>query len=96
MGPAASGVTFRAGVLGGIGSTITVGSLKFDGNVVHFINNGTYMPADNPLVSARILPIGSANIFIGLTAEAMGFCGGSKFFPPALSPVEDGYDADLE
>ena len=70
-----------------------VGSVEFDGNVRHFINNGSYMSAQNHLVSACVLPIGSANVFIGLTAEAMGFRGGSKFIPPALSPVEDGYDA---
>ena len=78
VGAAVSGVTFRAGILGEIGSTITVGSLEFDGNVGHFINNDTYMPAQNHLVSACVLPIGSANIFIGLTTEAMGFRGGSK------------------
>ena len=93
VGPAASGVTFRAGILSGIGNTIMVGSLEFDGNVGHFINTDTYMPAQNHLVSSCVLPIGSANIFIGLTEEAMGFRGGSKFIPPALSPVEDGYDA---
>ena len=93
VGPAASGVTFRAGILGGIGSTITVESLELHRNVGHFINNGSYMPAQNHLVSACVLPIGSANVFIGLSVESMSFRGGSKFIPPALSPVEDGYDA---
>lgn len=32
------------------------------------------MPARDHLVSAYIVPVGSVNIFIGLTAEALGFC----------------------
>src|SRR5664279_2389364 len=97
VGPAASGVTFRAGLLCGFGDTITVGTAIIDknGGSGRIVNDNAYMPARNHLVSAYIIPVGSINIFIGLTEEALGFRGGSRFFPPALHPIDEDFDAGL-
>ena len=90
-----SGVSFREGILGGIGKTITVGTVEFGESGGYIVDNDAYMPANDHLVSAYLFPIGDLNIFIGMTAEALGLRGGSKFFPPAILPVEDGFDAGL-
>src|SRR5664279_6654798 len=52
VGPAASGVTFRAGLLGGFGDTITVGTTIIDknGGSGRMVNDNAYMPACNHLV----------------------------------------------
>src|SRR5664279_4161137 len=88
VGPAAFGVTFRAGLLGGFGDTITIGTAIIDenGGFGRIVNNNAYMPARNHLISAYIIPVGSINIVIGLTAEALGFRGGNKKNPSALHP----------
>ena len=93
VGPATSGVSFREGILGGIGETITVGTAVFGESGGYIVDNDSYMPANNYLVSACIFPIGDHNIFIGMTAEALGLRGGSQFSPPTILPVEDGFDA---
>src|SRR5664279_5478535 len=97
VGLAASGVTFRAGLLGGFGDTIAVGTaiIDVDGGFGRIVDNGAYMPARNHLVSACVVPVGSVNIFIGMTAEALGFRGGSIFFPPALHPIDEDFDTGI-
>src|SRR5664279_522104 len=97
VGQRASGVTFRAGLLGGFGDTIDVGTaiIDVDGGFGRIVDNGAYMPARNHLVSACVVPVGSANIFIGMTAEALGFRGGSRFFPPALHPIDEDFYAGI-
>src|SRR5664279_3015751 len=97
VGQRASGVTFRAGLLGGFGDTIDVGTaiIDVDGGFGRIVDNGAYMPARNHLVGAYVVPVGSINIFIGSTAEALGFRGGSRFFPPALHPIDEDFDAVL-
>ena len=72
MGPKASGVTFQAGTLGGIGESITVGrAVNIDGNV--YINcNNTFMPANDYIVGCGIVSVGSIDIVIGYTPEAYG------------------------
>src|SRR5664279_3673184 len=84
VGPAASGVTFRVGLLGGFGDTIAIGTatIDVDGGFGRIVYNGAYMPARNHLVSAYVIPVGSVNIFIGMTAEALGFRGEADFFRP--------------
>ena len=81
--------------MGGIGETITVGTSVFGERGGFIVDNDSYMPAKDHLVSAYLFPIGDLNILIGMTAEALGLHGGSKFFPPAILPVEDGFDAGL-
>ena len=97
MGPAAAEVTFRAGLLGGFGDTITIDTTIIDenGSFGRIVNNNAYMPARNHLVSTYIIPVGSINIFIGSTTEALGFRGGSRFFPPTLHPIDEDFDAGL-
>ena len=73
---------FRPGLLGGFGDTMSIGTVEYDGNGGRILANNAYMPTRNHLISACIVPVGSVNIFIGMTAEAMGFKGGSKFIPP--------------
>ena len=70
MGPKASGVTFQAGTLGGIGESIAVGrTVQIGGN--HYINcDNTFMPANDYIVGCRIVSVGSIDIFIGYTPEA--------------------------
>ena len=80
VGPATSGVLFREGILGGIGETITVGTTVFSEFGGYIVDDDSYMPANDYLVSACIFPIGDHNIFIGMTAEALGLCGGNQFF----------------
>ena len=72
VGPAAPGVTFRDGILGGIGETITVGTAVFGEEGGYIVDDDSYMPANDYLVSACIFPIGVHNIFIGMTPEALG------------------------
>ena len=93
VGPATSGVSFREGILGGIGRSITVGTAVFGEAGGYIVNNDSYMPADDYIVSACILPIGSRDIFIGMTAEALGLRGINRLVPPTILPVEDGFDA---
>ena len=93
VGPATSGVSFRAGLLGGIGRSITVGTAVFGEAGGYIVDNDSYMPADDYIVSAWILPIGSRDIFIGMTAEALGLRGINRLVPPTILPVEDGFDA---
>ena len=71
VGPATSGVSFREGTLGGIGRSITIGTAVFGESGSYIVDDDSYMPANDYLVSACILPIGSHNIFIGMTAEAL-------------------------
>ena len=52
---------------------MAVGPTVIDRNVGRIINNGAYIPGRNHLVNVYLLPIGSADIFIGLMAEALGF-----------------------
>ena len=96
VGPATSGVSFREGILGGIGETITVGTAVFGESGGCIVDGDSYMPANDYFVSACIFPIGSHNIFIGMTAEALGLRGESQFFPPTILPVEDRFDAVLD
>ena len=65
VGPKASGVTFQARTLGGIGESIAVGrAVNIDDNV--YINcDSTFMPAND-----YIVPVGGIDIFIGYTPEA--------------------------
>ena len=87
VGLATSGVSFREGILGGIGETITVGTAVFGEEGGYIVDNDSYMPANDYLVSAYIFLIGDHNIFVGMTAEALGLRGGSRFFPPTILPV---------
>ena len=93
VGQATSGVSFREGILGGIGRCITVGTVVFGEAGGYIVDDHSYMPADGYIVSACILPIGSRDIFIGMTAEALGLGGGNQFSSPTILPVEDGFDA---
>ena len=86
VGPATSGVSFREGILGGIGRSITVGTAVFSESGGYIVDDDSYMPANDYLVSACILPIGSRNIFIGMTAEALGLRRQNHFFLPTSSP----------
>ena len=88
VGPATSGVSFREGILGGIGETITVGTAVFGESGGYIIDNDSYIPANDYLISACIFPIGDHNIFVGITAEALG-----SLFRSTILPVEDGFDA---
>ena len=96
VGPATSGVSFREGILGGIGRSITVGTAVFGESGGYIVDDDSYMPANDYLISACILPIGSRNIFIGMMAEALGLRGINHFFPPTILPVEDGFDRSEE
>ena len=93
VGPATSGVSFREGILGGIGKTITVGTAIFGEPAGYIVDDNSYMPANDYLVSACILPIGSHSVFIGMTAKALGLRRESRIFPPTILPVEEGFDA---
>ena len=95
VGPATSGVSFREGILGGLGRSIAVGTAVFGEAGSYIVNDCSYMPADDHIVSACILPIESRDIFIGMTAEALGLRGISRLVPPTILPVEDGFDAGL-
>ena len=95
MGPATSGVSFRAGILGGISETITIGTAVFGEEGGYIVDNDSYMPANDYLVSAYIFPIRDHNIFVGMTAEALGLRGASRFFPPTVLPIEDRFNAGL-
>lgn len=96
MGPATSGVTFRAGILSGIGDTITVVTVIFDQEgSAHIVDDDSYMPAGEHLISAYLFPIGRHNIFIGMTAEALGLRGETQFFPPTIHPIEEDFDAGI-
>ena len=86
VGPSTYGVSFREGILGGIGETITVGTVELGENNGYIVDNNAYMPANDHLVSVYLFPMGDLNIFIGMTAEALGLRGGSKFFRPPSSP----------
>ena len=92
VGPATSGVSFREGILGGIGETITVGTIVFSETDGYIVDDDSYMPANDYLVSACIFPIGNHNIFIGMTAEALGLRGSNRFNAPTILPVEDEFD----
>ena len=46
VGPATSGVSFREGILGGIGRSITVGTAVFGEAGGYIVDNDSYMPAD--------------------------------------------------
>ena len=72
VGPNASGVTFQAGTLGGIGESIAVGwAVNIDSNV--YINcDNTFMSANDYIVGCGIVPVGGIDIFIGYTPEAYG------------------------
>ena len=72
VGPKASGVTFQAGTLGGIGESFAVGhAVNIDGNV--YINcDSTFMPANDYINGCGIVLVGSIDIFIGYTTEAYG------------------------
>ena len=93
VGPATSGVSFREGILGGIGETITVGTAIFGEPAGYIVDDNSYMPANDYLVSACILPIGSHSVFIGMTAKALGLRGENHFSLPTILPVEHGFDA---
>ena len=56
VGPATSGVSFREGILGGIGEIITVETAVFGESGGYIVDNDSYMPANNYLVSACIFP----------------------------------------
>ena len=94
-----SGVTFRDGILGGIGETITVGTAVFGEEGGYIVDDDSYMPANDYLVSACIFPIGVHNIFIGMTPEALGLPRCKAAFPPTILPVEGdldvGFGSDL-
>ena len=56
VGPATPRVTFRDGILGGIGETITVGTAIFGEEGGYIVDDDSYMPANDYLVSACIFP----------------------------------------
>ena len=72
VGPTTPRVTFRDGILGGIGETITVGTAVSGEEGGYIVDDDSYMPTNDYLVSACIFPIGVHNIFIGMTPEALG------------------------
>ena len=72
VGPATPRVTFRDGVLGGIGETITVRTAVFSEEGGYIVNDDSYIPANDYLISACIFPIGVHNIFVGMTPDALG------------------------
>ena len=82
VGPKASGVTFQAGTLGGIGESIDVGrAVHIDGNVC--INcDDTFMPANDYIIGCGIIPVGDIDIFIGYTPDAYGM---QRIFSPTPS-----------
>jgi hypothetical protein len=61
------GVTFLAGSLGSIGETIATGRVMYHGNVPVFINDGSWIPASDNVVTDTIMPSGGIDIFIGFT-----------------------------
>src|SRR5664279_3741441 len=78
VGPKASGVSFRAGILGGIGETIAVGRAEICGGYIYIIDDASWMPAYGVPVQSFIIPVGGINIFIGYTAPA--FDSADNFF----------------
>ena len=99
VGPATTGVLIREEILGDIGKSIAVGTAVYGKAGGFIVNNASYMPTKDDIVSACILPIGSCNIFVGMTAKALGSCGANHFVLPTTLPVEDqsdeGFGCDL-
>ena len=89
MGPKASGVTFDAGTLGGIGDTIAVGRSSRFGSIGYVQDDTTWMPAKDGLIAYTLVPVGEHEIFIGFTPEAMGFPKNHTVFSPTHHPEFD-------
>ena len=88
VGPKASGVLFQAGALGEIGKTMAVGRARIINNFGCIEDDGSYVPANDALVSSFVVPFGTINIFMGFTAEAYGFPRGSAAFWPTHHPID--------
>ena len=55
MGPKASGVLFQAGALGEIGKTMAVGRTRIINNFGCIEDDGSYVPANDALVSSFVM-----------------------------------------
>ena len=99
VGPKVSGVTFEAGVLGGIGETIAVGQAIRFNNAIYVAGDSTWTPANDSLVSSCTVPIGSLEIFIGFTPEAYGYPRDRALRAPTRHPIiidtEDGSESSF-
>jgi hypothetical protein len=93
VGHKASGVTFQAGTLGGIGDTIAFGRAARCGNIGYIADDGGYIPAKEGLIAYTLVPIGEIEIFIGFTPVALGFPKKHTIFGPTRHP-EDDYPTD--
>ena len=87
VGPKASGVTFQAGTLGGIGETIAVGRVVRYGDNHYISCDESYIPADDYIVGCGVVPFGGVDVFIGYTSEAYGL-------PRIYSPSHPPYNQD--
>ena len=89
VGTKASGVTFQAGTIGGIGDTIAVGCAARVGSAGYVQDDGTWVPAKDGLIAYTLVPIGGFEFFMGFTPEALGFPRNHTVFEPTHHPEID-------
>ena len=89
MGTKATGVTFEAGTLGGIGQTIAVGRSIRVGSMGYVQDDASWTPANDGLIAYTLVPIGDIELFIGFTPEAMGFPKNHTLWGPTRHPESD-------
>ena len=89
VGHKASGITFQAGTIGGIGDTIAVGCAAWVGSIGYVQDDETWVPAKDGLIAYTLVPIGGFEFFMGFTPEALGFPRNHTVFGPTHHPEID-------